>query len=42
MNVKKKYSSDQWLIINIAIIATVSALTGLFMFLKDHLEWSWH
>ena len=38
----KKYTDDQWLIINLAIVATASALTGLLFYLKDHLEWSWH
>jgi hypothetical protein len=39
---RSRFSNDQWFMFNVIVIAGAVAVAGLLIYLKDHLEWSWH
>lgn len=43
MESKKRWAGeDKMVLINLAIIIGGIMLTGVLMYLREHLEWSWH
>ena len=43
MEIKKRCArEDKMVLVNLAIIIGGIMVTGLLMYLREHLEWSWH